>query len=159
MRLVFDLDGCVIDNRVATRVSYEAAGVTQRPADWFHVGGWATSEQRRVKNGVYEQMLRLHGHILPAGRLLLQTGGVVMSGCSPESLEAVLSVWPCFARRDIVMCCSHTLEDKLTRLNVMDSMGGSWAGTPVGLYFDDWVHAVDQVSRRTRWKAVDASRL
>jgi hypothetical protein len=91
------------------------------------------------------------GNILPAGRLLLQTGGVVLSGCSRESLDAVLKTYPLLAdSKRITICCEFNVTDKVQWLNRQ----------PVpGYYFDDWHVARGRVREETKWIPVDALQL
>lgn len=148
MRLVFDLDGCCIANRQATFLAYKAAGVMDPPKDWFYKSGWATEEQRLVKNRLYPSLLRKRGKILPAGRILLQTGGIILSGCSRDSLEIVLSAFPQFARPDIACLCEYSMEQKLEFLK----------REKPGVYFDDWTTMVERVKGETQWQVVNTSR-
>jgi hypothetical protein len=150
VQLVFDLDGCVVDNRSATRIAYELAGVTEFPEQWFHRSGWASEEQRRDKAVIYARTLPGLSRLLPAGKLFSQVGGVVLSGCSRTSLETFLRTYPHFCDgRKYMFLCEFTLEDKIKWLS---------AERP-GIYFDDWNEACKQVRERTKWRTVDSSQL
>lgn len=149
MQLIFDLDGCLVDTREAHRMSYEMAGVRFIPSDFYHTSshGWATPEQRRLKAGFYEENLHKHGKLLPAADILFQFGGLVMSGCSKESVDALLKVFPEFG--SIGIMCEFSLDEKIKYLNLHDP----------GMYFDDWSVMLDRVRGETKWKAIDASKL
>lgn len=147
--MVFDLDGTIVYNRKATLVAYIKAGVKQFPKDWYYTNGWATEEQRKTKNLIYPRALREHGRILPAGRLLLQTGGIVLSGCSPESLATFFKVFPEFIKGGGTWITRCSQEDKLSRLRLL---GG-------GIYFDDHADTLTKVREMPGWLTIDASQL
>lgn len=147
--LVFDLDGTVVWNAWAIEYSYHSAGVTHFPEDWFYRGGWVTAEQRRRKLMVYEKALRRGSRILPAGNILLQTGGTVLTASSQESVDIFLMVYPEFLRHDIQIYTCFSQEEKLSHLR---AFGG-------GVYFDDHAETVRMAREIPGWTAVDASLL
>lgn len=147
--MMFDLDGTVVDNRLAIKQSYVHAGVTEFPKNWFYVGGWPTEEQRRRKMEVYEQYLARLSLITPVGKILLQTGGTVLSACSQGSLDVFLTVYPQFMRPDISLYCGFTQEDKLSYLRAFSG----------GIYFDDYQDTIQRAREIPGWAVIDASSL
>lgn len=90
---LFDMDGTIVDTLKALRLCYRKAGITMPPEaigqPWQ---AWCPEDVHREKERLYPNFVREYVRILPAMRLLRLTQGVVITGASLASVNAVRSV-------------------------------------------------------------------
>lgn len=152
LRLVFDLDECLVATREANRLAYLEVGfvvpdtpeLRHRPAsDWPEQ---PTAEQRAAKHEIFERHLRREGRLLPVARLLRLGASVVLTGTSTRSVQTICRVHPQLS--DLVFHTSMTPEQKLIWLR---------GQTKTGIYFDDWAEMVRRVREETSWQSIDVT--
>ncbi len=154
MRLVFDLDECLVATREANRRAYLEVGfvvpdtpeLRYRPASEWPTQ--PTPEQRERKHDVFERHLRDRGRLLEAARLLRLNSAIVLTGTSIRSVQSICRVFPQLG--ELVFHTGMTPEQKLVWLR---------SQTRTGIYFDDWTDMVRRVREETSWQAIDVTGL
>lgn len=90
---LFDMDGTIVDTLKALRLCYRKAGITMPPEaigqSWQ---AWCPEAIHKEKERLYPNFVREYVRILPAMNLLRLTKGVVITGASQASVNAVRSV-------------------------------------------------------------------
>lgn len=150
MRLVFDLDGTLVDTREANRRAYLTIGVT--PPDDFHQipwQSWVAPERHAAKQEIFAQFLPVHGKLLPAyTEVMSRTGGVILTNASERSVAVVLQTFPELVRYDLV----HGVPPRA-------KPGWLAEHGETGIYFDDSSFTLELVRNHTRWQTVNVSGL
>ena len=146
MRLMFDLDECLVSTRRANEEAYASLGVVSPPISRHQPARfWMTDPDVYArKHAVFPSFLAIHGKLLPSMNLLMP-GSLILTGTSERSVQAIRKQFPVFE--------SYTILPGLgpeEKLSIMRS-------TEPGVYFDDWPEFVQRVRRETRWQAIDVS--
>lgn len=147
MRLVFDLDECLVSTRRAHDAAFRAVGITM-PTDenkFMPARFWLGDKEAYArKKEVFPQFAHMI-HRLPALDLLCP-GSVILTGTSEDSLAMLLQIFPELERASDIRT-RQSWQDKLKYFHE----------NPEGVYFDDWTWFVKKVRRETRWQAIDVS--
>lgn len=151
MRLVFDLDGTLIETREANLAAYRSIGI-EPPGD-FHIRPWqewVSPENHEKKQDVLPRFMLEHSKLLPAHAILAAMAGEcncqVLTNASDRTLEIVRVLFPVFRR--------YTIRNNMSpdmKLEFLKSRAAS------GIYFDDNEELVERVRKETRWQAVSVS--
>ncbi len=146
MRLMFDLDECLVSTRKANEEAYASLGVASPPISKHHPARFWMNDvgMYERKHKVFPSFLAIHGRLLPAAKLLVPDS-LIVTGTSKRSVQAIVRQFPIFQRYTIIPGLGP--EEKL---DIMQS-------TDPGVYFDDWSEFVLRVREETKWQAIDVS--
>jgi len=137
---VCDLDGTLVDSKLAVIEAYRAAGVEMPFYAWGRPWQeWLDDETVHTrKNRVYADMLRKYGEPLPLYRVAVQRGFPVITGASAAAVAVVTQT---FGALNVALT-GATLEDKALWLH---------DHAKTGLYVDDDPLTREYVRRYTGW--------
>lgn len=128
MNIGCDLDGTLIDTRLAVKKAYEHVGVKHWKSDapWH---AFATEEQHSQKGYIYPMFLKQYAHVLPLAEVAIQSQWEILTGASVDALLSIREVFPLFRHLDTrwVHCNLVTSQDKV---RVIKQHG-------ISLYIDD----------------------
>lgn len=154
MQLVFDLDDTLIATREAKLQAYweQVPGLKESvvPPSNFHEISWerwATKEQHQQMQMRLSRWLMWRSHELPAMRLLMAAGGMILTSCSPGSLGLLTTRWPQLHRFPIVRV--DNAYEKLQWLKDNEPTHG-------GIYFDNDHDLLERVREETKWQTIRA---
>lgn len=145
MTIAFDLDGTLIDTRMAVKAAYKLAGIDM--PDWAWGLAWQewlpkqcgmeSSRFHKLKNQHYPRMLERYAEVLPLYQAAIELRAPVLTGASRQAVESILKLWPGIN----VQGCGMMLAEKIIWLN---------AHAP-GHYVDDNEFARQEVAKNTQW--------
>ncbi len=160
---MFDMDGTVADTEALVKQSYELVGV-KMPSDawgvqhreWLPdiVGAENAAETIRLKNIAYRVLVTAHGvEQLAAAHLartLSELNEYDVSILTGASFDAAYLVRHAVKLSNIpFLSVGASLDEKIDALN---RLGES------GLYFDDNLHACEEIEKRTQWTVLYVTR-
>lgn len=128
MLYVFDLDGTLIDNKLAIYAAYQGAGV-KPPSDFFTTPShkWKrppTEEQKALKNKVYAATIPQRCKVGPAFTLwhaLHEDIRTILTGASGDSVKITLQALNITS----TFLCKKSLPDKVHTLRALKEFHGS----------------------------------
>jgi FMN phosphatase YigB (HAD superfamily) len=138
--IVCDLDGTLIDSKLAVIEAYRAVGVEMPTHAWGRPWQqWLHDEVAHTrKNDVYADMLRKYGEPLPLYQVAARHQYPVITGASSAAVAAIVGQ---FGWLNVVLT-NASLEDKALWLH---------DHAPTGIYVDDDPLTRDYVRRYTGW--------
>lgn len=144
---VFDLDGTLVETRLAVFTAYMRAGVVMPQDAWGRSASeWLTDpEVHRRKVAAYPEKLRLHGQILPLLKYAQDLEAPIITGASAESVSALEKT---FSIKLNVQLFGASTEDKIHWLKTYNP------GTARRIYVDDNLRACIEIRGRTTWYTV-----
>ena len=144
MTYVFDLDGTLVDTRLAVEKAYAYAGVVMPEFAWGRPWyEWLDDAQvHAVKTRVYPQFVKQFATPMPLFEHALRLNALVITGAS---VSAVLAIQQAFAPTLRVALTGASLAEKIEFLNFMP-------GPLTGIYVDDNAQARCDIARETRWQ-------
>lgn len=147
MKLMFDLDECLVSTRKANEEAYASLGVISPPISKHQPARLWMSDPviYARKHAVFPSFLATYGKLLPAADLLVPGKSLILTGTSESSVLAIRNQFPIFKGYTILPGLGP--EEKL---DIMQNVGP-------GIYFDDWSEFVQRVRKETRWQAIDVS--
>lgn len=145
MLYVYDLDGTLIDSKIAVEESYKAAGVSPPPDFWgkpFSAwsGDWRAHE---MKNELYPEMLKKYGARKFCADLMATTEGYILTGAS---YDAALYAIQFLGLSDATLGIYDECDDA-RKLRKLEELGE-------GIYFDDDFRFCQRVKELTTWQAI-----
>lgn len=117
---IFDLDGTLVDTRVAVEESYRQAGATMPPSAWgkpWHE--WTTEEVHKKKIELYPTVLEEYLEVFPYAYVArdLAPNAFILTSASQEAVRAVLE---CIGMKIPLLGNSLSIDKKIERLNALD---------------------------------------
>lgn len=141
MRIVFDLDGVLVETRRANELAYRFVGVV--PPGNHHVvpwQTWTTAEVHDAKNAALENFMDEIRALPLLGMVSPRT--VILSNCSDAALVLIRRKWP-------VGLWPHAI---FNNLNANEKANWLRTHSPAGVYFDDSAETCALVAAQTEWQ-------
>jgi len=144
MKLVWDLDGTIVDTKAANEWAYESLGV-KPPKDFYerHWSEWTDESVHQRKGWITAHYIRMLGKPGPVMQLWINNGGTILTSASEATVNAVRDTFPVLGSADIRW--GKTLQDKIDWLNGQEEPG---------CYFDDSLRTIQRVREDTKWTAI-----
>ncbi len=137
--LVFDLDGVIVNTRLAVEAAYHTAGIKMPPDAWGRPWReWCDNDTHRKKNLAYPTVLREHGHPGPLMWLIVKLRGeaLVLTGASPDAVNIIRRTFDIDFK---VLGYEQTREQKYEKLSAL-------ARNQQVVYFDDDRRVVNNIN-------------
>lgn len=150
MLVVYDLDGTLVDTRLANLRAYEKAGITP-PCD-FHIRDWktwTTSKIHDAKNRFLESVMAENVVELPLLENAQEEGAMVLSNISFDAFNILrLHV-------NLVSLYIHIEMDSMAKVKFLKDMEEEHR---IGIYIDDSLLTCQLVQQMTSWQVLHAGR-
>lgn len=141
--VIYDLDGTLVETKLANREAYIMAGVT--PPDNFNTipwQEWTTKEIHTLKNINLEKTMPEYARELPLLQIARSTKSIVLSNVSDAALKIVAGI---FDLSRLTVANKMTPTDKVLFLK---------NASYTGVYVDDSIETCKLVKATTGWSVM-----